>query len=309
MRGDPTLFLPGTDHAGIETQFVFEKELKKKGKSRFDFDRETLYLKIKEFVEKNRGIVKRQMKRLGFSLDWSRERYTLDKDVLETVFETFRKLHEEGLIYRAERPVNYCTSCGTAFSDLEIIYKERKDPLYYMKYGPFVVATVRPETKFGDTAVAVNPKDKRYQKWIGKEFIYQSLIGPRQMKVIADKTVDMEFGTGVVKVTPSHDPNDFEIAQRHKLAILKVIDLNGKLNENTGRFRGLTIKEARKRVVEELQKKGDLVKVDNNYTHRVATCYRCKNIIEPTLMPQWFVKIAPLAKPATRVVEKEEFNI
>lgn len=309
LLGDSTLYLPGTDHAGIETQYVFEKELKKKGKSRFDFDRETLYQMINDYVEKNRGIAKSQMKQLGFSLDWSRECYTLDPKVLKIVLATFKKLYKDGLIYRAERIVNYCTNCGTAFSDLEVIYEERKDPLYFMKYGPFVLATVRPETKFGDTAVAVNPKDKRYQKFINQEFIYQSLIGPRKMKVVADSAVDPDFGTGVVKVTPAHDPNDFDIARRHNLKILKVIDLDGRLNKNAGRFAGLSVFEARKKVVSELKQKGDLVRVEENYTHRVGICYRCKKTIEPMVIPQWFIKIEKLAKPAIEAVKKGKVKI
>lgn len=309
MLGQPTLWLPGGDHAGIETQFVFEKKLAKEGTTRFNFDRDTLYQMIADFVEKNKNINCNQMKKLGFSLDWTRYHYSLESKILKTVIDTFRKLHQDGLIYREGKLVNYCPHCGTAFSDLEVVYQERKDPLYYMKYGPFILATVRPETKFGDTAVAVNPKDKRYKKWIGKRFTYQSLIGPRKMKVVADKLVDPEFGTGVVKVTPAHDPNDFEIAQRHNLKILKVINPDGKLNEACGRFAGLTIQEARKKVVEELKKKGDLVKIDQNYTHRVGTCYRCKNIIEPTLMPQWFIKIKPLAKLAIEAVKKGKTKI
>lgn len=309
MLGDPTLWLPGGDHAGIETQFVFEKHLAEKGKSRFDFNRETLYQMIADFVEKNRNINRDQLKRMGFSLDWTRYHYSLEEKIVETVLETFRKLHHDGLVYRDERMVNFCTRCGTAFSDLEIVYQERKSPLYYMKYGPFTLATTRPETKFGDTAIAINPKDKRYQKWIGKEFTYQSLIGPRKMKVVADKLVDPDFGTGVVKVTPAHDPNDFEIAQRHGLEILKVINPDGKLNEATGRFAGLTISEARRRVIQELKDKGDLVKVDKNYTHRVGTCYRCKNIIEPMLIPQWFIKTKPLAKPAIEAVKQRKTKI
>lgn len=309
MLGEPTLFLPGTDHAGIETQYVFEKKLKEEGKSRFDFDRETLYQMIHHYVEENRGIAKNQMKKLGFSLDWTRERYTLEPNILKTVLETFEKLYQDGLIYRAEKMVNYCPRCGTAFSDLEVIYEERKDPLYYLKYGPFILATVRPETKFGDTAVAVHPKDERYQKLIGTEFVYQSLIGPRKMKVVADELVDPEFGTGAVKVTPAHDPNDYEIAQRHHLPLLKVIGLDGRLTGLAGRFAGLTINQARKAVVEELQKKGELVKIDENYTHRVNLCYRCKNPIEPTILPQWFVKIQPLAQPAIETVKKGQVKI
>ncbi|MFC1789877.1 valine--tRNA ligase [Patescibacteria group bacterium] len=309
MKGDPTLFLPGTDHAGIETQYVFEKHLAKKGKSRFDFDRQTLYQLINDFVEKNRGIAKTQLKQHGFSLDWSREQYTLSPKILKTVFETFRKLHQDGLIYRDEKMVNYCPHCGTAFSELEVNYEERQDPLYYLKYGPFTIATVRPETKFGDTAIAVHPDDKRYQKLIGTEFIYQSLIGPRKMKVVADKAVDPEFGTGAVKVTPAHDPNDFEIAQRHNLPIIKVIDLNGRLTKQAGHFAGLTIFQARKQVVAELEKKGEMVKTDYNYQHRVGLCYRCKRVIEPMLMPQWFIKIAPLARPAIKAVKTNQIKI
>ena len=309
MLGDPTLWLPGGDHAGIETQFVFEKHLAKKGKSRFDFNRKTLYQMIVEFVEENRNINRDQLKRMGFSLDWTRYHYSLEKKIVETVLKTFRKLHRDGLVYRDERMVNFCTYCGTAFSDLEIVYQERKSPLYYIRYGPFTLATTRPETKFGDTAIAVNPKDKRYQKWVGKEFTYQSLIGPRKMKVVADKLVEPDFGTGVVKVTPAHDPNDFEIAQRHDLKILKVINPDGKLNEAAGRFAGLTISKARKKVVKELKDKGDLVKVDKNYTHRIGTCYRCKNVIEPILMPQWFVKTKPLAKPAIEAVKQGKTKI
>jgi len=309
MLGEPTLWLPGGDHAGIETQFVFEKKLAKEGKSRFDFDRETLYQMISDFVDKNRNINKDQLKRLGFSLDWTRYHYSLEPGIVKTVLATFKKLHQDGLIYRGERIVNYCTKCGTAFSDLEVRYEEQKDPLYYMKYGPFVLATTRPETKFGDTAVAVNPKDKRYQKLVGKEFIYESLIGPRKIRVVADEVVDMEFGTGAVKVTPGHDPNDFEIAQRHHLPIIKVIDLNGRLNQLTDRFEGLTVNQARKKVVEELQQKGEMVKIDHDYLHRVGRCYRCGTTIEPMVTPQWFVKTKPLAKPALQAVKKGKTKI
>ncbi|MFH1451487.1 MAG: valine--tRNA ligase [bacterium] len=309
MQQEPTLFLPGTDHAGIETQYVFEKKLKKENKSRFDFDRQTLYQMISRYVDENRGITKEQMKKLGFSLDWTRECFTLDEKILKTVSQTFKKLYRDGLIYRAERIVNYCTRCGTAFSDLEVVYEERQDPLFYLKYGPFVLATTRPETKFGDTAVAVNPKDKRYKNLVGKDFIYESLIGPRKIKVVADEAVNQEFGTGAVKVTPAHDPNDFEIAQRHNLPLIKVIDLNGRMNELTGRFAGLKINEARKKVVEELQQRGDLVRIDESYIHRIGLCYRCKNVIEPMVLPQWFLKIKTLAEPAIRAVKTEKTKI
>lgn len=309
MLGQPALFLPGTDHAGIETQFVFEKKLARKGKSRFDFDRETLYQMISDYVEENRDLAKEQLKKLGFSLDWTREKYTLEPKVLEVVFDTFRKLHQDGLIYRAERLVNFCTRCGTGFSNLEVDYIERKDPLYYLAYGPFTLATTRPETKFGDTAVAVHPADKRHQGWVGQEFTYESLIGPRKMRVVADEAVDPEFGTGVVKVTPAHDPNDFDIAKRHNLGFLKVIDRNGRLNENTGYFAGLTVKEAREKVVEKLQKRGDLIRIDQNYVHRVGVCYRCKEAIEPLLLPQWYVKVESLVAATIKALKNEEVKL
>jgi len=184
MMGRPALWLPGSDHAGFETQFVFEKKLEKEGKSRFDFDRETLYKMILDYVLENKKGMQNQLKRLGFSLDWSRNKFTLDEDIIKIVYKTFKKMYDDGLIYRGERLVNYCTKCGTSFSDLEVNHKEQKDPLYYLRYGPFILATVRPETKFGDTAVAVNPKDKRYKEWIGKEIEVKGVIGKFKVKVI-----------------------------------------------------------------------------------------------------------------------------
>jgi len=306
LLGRPTLFLPGTDHAGIETQYVFEKTLAKKGKSRFDFDRKTLYQMINDFVEKNRGIAKKQMKRLGFSLDWTREKYTLDPKILKTVFETFRKLHREGLIYRGERIVNYCTHCGTAFSNLEVEHEERKDFLYYLDYGPINIATTRPETIFADVAVAVHPEDKRYKKLIGKKAILP-LLG-KKLPIIADKLVDRDFGTGALKITPGHDATDFEIGKKHKLKIIKIIDTNGKMINLPQKYLGLSINEARKATIADLKKEGKLIKVEP-LSHSVGVCYRCKNIIEPMVMPQWFVKIAPLAKPAIKVVKSGKLKI
>src|SRR3989344_7468 len=210
MIGDPTLWLPGADHAGFETQYVFEKELAKKDKSRFDFPRDVLYKMIWDFVHENRGKMENQLRRLGFSLDWSRNVFTLDQTVVTTVYTTFKRLFDEGLVYRGLRLVNYCTKDGTGFSDLEVKYIERNDPLYYMKYSPFTIATSRPETKFRDTALAVNPKDKRYKDKIGKTFEIMGLLGPIKMRVIADDEVDPAFGPGILKVTPAHDHHDFE---------------------------------------------------------------------------------------------------
>ena len=189
MKGDPTLWLPGADHAGFETQYVYEKYLAKEDKSRFDFDRETLYKNIWDFVQANRGTMENQLRRLGFSLDWSRNIFTLDPKIVAIVYKTFKKLFDDGLVYRGARLVNYCTQCGTSFSDLEVKHVERTDPLYYMKYGPFILATVRPETKFGDTRSCVNPKDKRFTKWVGKEIEVEGLIGPFKVKVVADDAI------------------------------------------------------------------------------------------------------------------------
>ncbi len=308
MKGEPTLWLPGADHAGIETQFVFERKLKEKGKSRFDYDRETLYRMIWEDVEANKKTMEAQLKKLGASCDWTRNKFTLDPAIIKIVYRTFKKLFEEGLVYRGNRLVNYCTHCGTAYSNLEVDHVERTDPLYFMKYGPFTLATVRPETKFGDTAGAVHPKDRRYAEWVGKEIEVEGLSGKFKVKVIADETVNPDFGTGVVKVTPAHDPVDWEMGRRHNLEVKQVIGLDGRLNEKAGRYQGLTVKEARRVVVEDLQKAGLLEKVDENYRHAVAVCYRCKSVIEPLPMEQWFVKVAPLVKEALAAMDKGEIK-
>ena len=309
MKGDSTLWFPGADHAGFETQFVFEKQLQKESKSRFDFNRETLYKMIWDFVVKNRGGMEKQLKRLGFSLDWNREKFTLDKDVVKIVYKTFKKLYTDGLLYRGDRLVNYCTRCGTSFSDLEVNHKEQKDPLYYIKYGPFILATVRPETKFGDTAVAVNPKDKRYKEWVGKEIEVKGVNGKFKVKVIEDEVIDPNFGTGVAKVTPAHDVKDFEIGKRHNLKVVQIIGFNGKMNEKTGKYQGLYVKQARKAVVSDMQKMGLIEKIDENYTHTIETCYKCGTTIEPMLLPQWFIKTESLAKPAIESVLKKKIKI
>ena len=312
MKGEAALWLPGTDHAGIETQFVFEKKLAKEGKSRFDFDRQTLYQMIWDYVQKNSGVAIDQMKKLGASADWSRTKFTLDQDVVDFVLDTFIQLYHDGLIYRDLKLVNYCTRCGTAFSNLEVDHVDKIEPLYYLKYGPFTLATVRPETKFGDTAVAVNPKDKRYQEWIGQTIEVDGLTGKFKIKVIADNYVDPEFGTGVVKITPAHDPNDYEVWQRHKNEIpgpIQVIDFSGKLNDRAGKYQGLNVLAARKKIVEDLQKKGLVVKIDEKYRHAVGTCYRCGRIIEPLPLAQFFIKVKPLTKTVLAALKKGEFKI
>ncbi len=294
MNGKRALWLPGTDHAGFETQVVFEKKLEKEGRSRFKMERGEFYKEAYEFVQANKHITEEGLKRLGASCDWSRNIFTLDERIIKIVYETFQKMYDDGLIYRGNRISNWCTKHQTALSNLETTYEEREDPLYYIKYGPLTLATVRPETKFGDTGVAVNPKDERYKKYVGKEIEIETLLGPKKIKVIADEAVDPEFGTGVVKVTPAHDPNDFEIWQRHKQEISgpkAVIDKFGKMNELAGPYKGLKILEARQKIVEDMTKKGllDSNKTDHKYKHNVQLCYKCKRTIEPLIIPQWFV--------------------
>ena len=309
MKGLAALWLPGTDHAGTETQFVFEKRLQAEGKSRFDFSREELYKMIWEYVSENRGGIENQLRRLGFSLDWSREKFTLDNDIVAIVKETFRKMYDDGLVYRDYRLVNYCTRDGTSFSDLEVLHEERVDPLYYVKYGPLVLATTRPETKFGDTAVAVNPTDPRYQKYIGQDIEIKTVLGKATIKVIADDYVDPEFGTGVVKMTPAHDFNDFEVGKRHNLEMKQVIGFDGKMNHYAGKFEGLYVKQARKAVVEEMQEKGLIEKIDEKYAHRVGVCYKCKTVLEPLPLEQWYIKVTPLIENAEKALDAEFVNI
>lgn len=312
MKGYAALWIPGTDHAGTETQITFERELKKEGKSRFDYSREELYKEIWEFVQNNKHQIEGQIKEMGASVDWSRYTFTLDKHVIDTVHETFKKLYKDNLIYRGEYMVNYCPKCGTTYSDVELKHEERKDPLYYMKYGPFILATVRPETKFGDTAVAVHPDDKRYMQYIGTEIEVEGLNGKFKLKVIADNYVDPKFGTGVVKVTPAHDKNDYEAGLRHNLEIKPVIDLNGKLNEKAGRFAGLSVFEARKKVVEEMEEKELMERIDKDYLHTVALC-KAGHDIEPMVLPNWFVRMddkdKSLKQPALEAVQKGKVKI
>ncbi len=309
MRGDATLWFPGSDHAGIETQFVFEKKLKDQGKSRLDFKQEELFQMISDYVDENRGGIEGQLRRLGFSLDWSREKYTLDPDIVKLVHKTFKKMYDDGLVYRDYRLVNYCTFDGTSFSDLEVVHEERERPLYYIKYGPLVLATTRPETKFGDTAVAVHPDDKRYSQYVGQELDIETVLGPAKIKVIADTMVDPAFGTGVVKITPAHDFNDFETGKRHDLPMKQVIGFDGKMNHYAGKFEGLYIKEARKQIIEEMQEKGLVEKIDEKYITNLNLCYKCKNVLEPLPLEQWFIKVKPLTEKAIAAVKNKEIKI
>ncbi len=312
MNNKKALWLPGADHAGFETQVVYEKKLEKEGRSRFKMQREDFYKEVFKYTQENRKTVKSQLKKLGASCDWSRDVFTLDDKVIKTTYQIFKKMFDDGLVYRGERLVNYCTKHRTAFSDLEIEKEEKKDPLYYIKYGPIRLATVRPETKFGDTAIAVHPRDKRYKKYINKEIEIETLSGKTKIRVIGDKFVDPDFGTGAVKVTPAHDQNDFEIWLRHKEEIpgpIQVIGEDGRLTEKAGPYQGLLVEEARERVVVDMKKAGLIEKVDENYTHNVSVCYKCKKTIEPMLKEQWFVKAAPLAQPAIEAVKKKKIEI
>lgn len=289
MIGDAALWLPGADHAGFETQVVYEKKLEKEGTSRFQIPRDELYQQMLDFTLSNKSLMEDQLRRLGASCDWSREKFTLDPEIIKHVYNTFFAMYEDGLVYRDLRPVNWCTKHQTGLSELEVRYVERVDPLYYIKYGPLVLATVRPETKFGDTAVAVHPNDERYTKYVGKEISIETVLGKATIAVIADEAVDPEFGTGVVKITPAHDPNDFATGKRHNLPIKVVIDEHGRMNELAGPYAGMKVMEARIKVAEDLEQKGLIDHIDMNYTHSVGTCYKCGSTLEPALKPQWYV--------------------
>ncbi len=305
MQGKSTLFLPGADHAGFETQVVYEKHLAREGKSRFDFSREELYGQIYDFVQGNKGNFEKQLRSLGASVDWSRFTFTLDEKVVKTAYSTFKKMWDDKLIYRGERLVNYCTFHRTSFADIEVVHEDQTSPLYYLKYGPFTLATTRPETKFGDTAVAVHPDDERYKDLVGKTITAEGLNGPFEVRVVADEYVDPKFGTGAVKITPAHDFNDWEVAQRHNLEAIRVINHDGTMNHRAGDFAGMPVAEARKAVAKALKEKGLLEKVDENYSNRVGKCYKCGTVIEPMLMDQWFIDMKKLAGPAIKALKDD----
>ena len=307
MRGLSTLWLPSADHAGIETQYVFEKKLKEKGKSRFDYPREDLYKMIWDYVHENKSIMENQLKILGASCDWSRNKFTLDPDVIKVIYKTFKKLFDDNLIYRGERIVNYCPRCGTNFSQLEVNFVERQDKMYYLNYGPVTIATTRPETIFADVAIAINPKDEDNKKFIGKTALIP--LVNRVVPIIADSLVDPEFGTGALKVTPGHDPLDFEIGQKHKLPTISVIDREGKMVNTPAKYTGMRIDRAREEVVNDLAAANKIKKIVE-ITHTVGTCYRDKGTIEPLLSKQWFIKIKPLVTPALSAIrqKKVRFN-
>lgn len=306
MRGFKTLWLPGADHAGFETQVVYEKKLEKEGRSRFGMDPKLLRKEILNFTLTNKKFMEGQLRELGASCDWSREKFTLDPGVVTTVYTTFKKLYEDKLAYRGLRNVNWCTKHQTSLSELETVSTEQVDPLYYIKYGPLTVATVRPETIFGDVAVAVNPNDARYKHLVGKEIEVQHPEKKVMLPVIADDFVDPEFGTGAVKITPAHDPNDFAMAERHHLSHPVAIDQFGKLTPLAGKYAGFKVEESRKHVVQDLQALGLLDHVDEKYTHAVKRCYKCERVLEPRILPQWFVTMKPLAQKVVEAIERDE---
>jgi len=301
MKGFVTLWVPGTDHAGIATQNVVEKELAKEGLSRYDLGREKFLEKIWEWKDRYRNNIVNQLRQMGFSCDWSRERFTMDEHCSRAVRTAFVSLYKKGLIYKGERIINWCPRCKTALSDIEVEYDETKDKLYYIKYplkdgGYITIATVRPETMLGDTAVAVNPQDDRYRGLIGKIAILP-LVG-RELPIIADEAVESDFGTGALKVTPAHDPADFEIGIRHRLDSIRVIGLDGRIDcPDMDTYTGLDRFEARKLIVRHLEENGYIEKIED-YTHSVGQCERCGTIVEPLLSSQWFVSMKPLAQKA-----------
>lgn len=313
MQGKDAILLPGADHAGFETWVVYEKELNKQGKSRFDYSRDALYQQVWEYVSARRGDVELQLRALGIGASWKDLVFTLDKKVITNVYATFKKMWDEGLVYRGERIVNFCTYHQTSFADIEVVYKEEPGKLYHIGYpmldrvGEIVVATTRPETMLGDTAIAVNPNDDRYKDLVGTTV--QVPIVHREIPIIADEGVDMAFGTGAVKVTPAHDPLDFEIGQRHDLPVISVIDVDGKItSEASPQFAGQTVLDARQSIVNMLQVEERFKKVEE-HPHQVGHCYKCGTIIEPLIKDQWFVRMKQLAAPAIEALEQGEIRV
>ena len=309
MQGYAALWVPGVDHAGIATQIKVEEELRKEGLTRYDLGREKFLERVWDWKNRYGNRIVEQQKRLGASCDWDRARFTMDEGCSKAVREVFVRLYEKGLIYKGSRIINWCPHCTTALSDAEVEYVEKPGHLWHMRYplsdgsGYLVVATTRPETMMGDTGVAVNPNDARYQHLVGKTCILPLMN--REIPIVADDYVEMDFGTGCVKMTPAHDPNDFEVGLRHNLESIKVIADNGTINENGGRYCGMDRYEARKAVVADLEALGLLEKTED-YSHSVGTCYRCHNDVEPLISAQWFVKMQPLAGEALRVVKEGE---
>lgn len=311
MKGDDAVFIPGADHAGFETWVVYERELTKQGKSRFDFSRDQLYSQVWNFVQEKRGNMELQLRALGVSASWKHLTFTLDDKVINTVYDTFKKMWDDNLIYRGERIVNYCTKHQTSFADIEVEHKNEKGKLWKIAYptldkiGEIIIATTRPETMLGDVAVAVHPDDERYKKLVGTRILLP--IVDKEIPIIADEYVDMSYGTGAVKITPAHDPNDFEIAKRHDLPLESIISPEGKMINVPAQFLGLTPVEARARVLEALEAL-ELRRGETEIEHAVGHCYKCGSVIEPMIKEQWFIKTQSLAQPAIDALKKEEIT-
>lgn len=311
MKGDDAVFIPGADHAGFETWVVYERELTKQGKSRFDFSRDQLYSQVWNFVQEKRGNMELQLRALGVSASWKHLTFTLDDKVINTVYDTFKKMWDDNLVYRGERIVNYCTKHQTSFADIEVEHKNEKGKLWKIAYptldkiGEIIIATTRPETMLGDVAVAVHPDDERYKKLIGTRILLP--IVDKEIPIIADEYVDMNYGTGAVKITPAHDPNDFEIAKRHDLPLESIISPEGKMINVPAQFLGLTPVEARARVLEALEAL-ELRRGETEIEHAVGHCYKCGSVIEPMIKEQWFIKTQSLAQPAIDALKKEEIT-
>ena len=311
MKGDDAVFIPGADHAGFETWVVYERELTKQGKSRFDFSRDQLYSQVWNFVQEKRGNMELQLRALGVSASWKHLTFTLDEKVINTVYDTFKKMWDDNLVYRGERIVNYCTEHQTSFADIEVEHKNEKGKLWKIAYptldkiGEIIIATTRPETMLGDVAVAVHPDDERYKKLVGTRILLP--IVDKEIPIIADEYVDMSYGTGAVKITPAHDPNDFEIAKRHDLPLESIISPEGKMINVPAQFLGLTPIEARARVLEALEAL-ELRRGETEIEHAVGHCYRCGSVIEPMIKEQWFIKTQSLAQPAIDALKKEEIT-
>lgn len=307
MHGRDTIWIPGVDHAGFETWVVFERALNRQGKSRFDYSREELYKMTWDFVEQNRGNMELQIRALGASCDWSSLVFTLDRKVINTVYQTFHKLWDDGLIYRGKRIINYCPKHQTSFADIEVEYRDEPSHLWHIAYpltsgaGEIEVATTRPETMLGDVAIAVHPDDPKYNDLVGKTVVVP-LVG-REIPIIADEGVELGFGTGAVKITPAHDPLDFEIGQRHHLPQIQIIGLDGKITDAAPeKYRGLTADEARTEVITDLEACGAMRQIED-FVHQVPHCYKCGTVIQPLLMDQWFINVKPLAKRAREAIE------
>jgi valyl-tRNA synthetase len=318
MKGDKTLWLPGMDHAAIATQTVVDKKLKAQGIDRHEIGRKKFLKEVDKFVNESKTVIKKQLQKMGSSLDWSRERYTMDEGLTKSVQKVFIDMYNDDLIYRGKRVVNWCPHCQSTLADDEVEYKEQKSPFYYFKYGPVVIGTARPETKFSDKVIIVHPKDKRYKDIVGKEFEVEWIGGKIKAQVIADMSADMEMGTGAMTITPAHSMVDYELAQKYNLKIEEIINKEGKMTEAAGKLAGLPVKEAREKVVEILKSKGLVEKIDENYIHNLSVCYRCGTPIEPLPSEQWFVNVnKPIKKRknktlkqlASDIVKKGEIEI